>query len=127
MEPSDLTALLGGHHFSMPDRIERGMWPHPPLRIGHLIKHLAALLSSRAWFPKAFRRAVPGEMVPDVAVVECRGPSEYIVHLQSSEASGLTVAGYRATAFHSPSSAAEFYLRTGLRLPGDLDGWKVAE
>lgn len=127
MDPSDLTELLGGHHFSMPERIARGMWPHSPLKLESLVAHLAAVLSSRRWFPEPFAPPRSGEPVADIAVVECRGPSEYIVHLQASGPSGLTVAGYVARTFDSAATAAEHYLRVGLRLPGNLDGWKVVE
>ncbi|HEX4337029.1 MAG TPA: hypothetical protein VH062_14020 [Polyangiaceae bacterium] len=127
MHPDRLTDLLAGRHFNMPDRIDFGMWPHPPLTMPDIVQHLSRVVADQTWFPKPFRPAEPGEPVPDLVVIERRSAEEFIVHLQASGPTGFTVAGALSRTFRSAEDAATFYLRTGMRLPGDLDGWKVVE
>ncbi len=127
MDADTLTEILSGKHLSMPDRVVRGVWPHPPLILADLVEHLAKIVASRDWFPKPFRRAEPGHLVADLTAVERRGAHEYIVHVQRSGPSGFTVAGAAERRFHSPRDAAAFFLRAEYRLPGDIDGWKVVE
>ena len=116
MDPDTLTQILEGHHFSMPDRIALGAWPHQPLQFSHLAQHLAKVIASREWFPKPFRAAAPGEFVADVTVIERKNPRSYVVHVQRSGASGLTVATASMDAFSNPEDAAAFFLRTEHRL-----------
>lgn len=127
MDADSLTQILAGRHFNMPERIDRGIWPHPPLRFSDLVKHLAGVLTTREWFPEMFTPARSGDIVPDVVAVERRNSREYVVHMQSSGPSGFTVAGTASRSFRSPDEAAAFFLRVAFRLPGDLDGWKVIE
>lgn len=76
MDKDSLTEILSGHHLNMPERVARGIWPHPPLRFGDLVRHLAEIVSSQQWFPAPFVAATPGEFVADVTAIERRGQSE---------------------------------------------------
>jgi hypothetical protein len=105
MDVNTLTQILEGHHFSMPDRIALGAWPHEPLQFTYLVQHLAKVIASREWFPKPFRAATPGEFVADVTVIERKNPRSYVVHVQRSGASGLTVAAASTHTFSTPESA----------------------
>ena len=127
MDANSLTQILAGRHFNMTERIERGIWPHPPLKFCDLVRHLAEVLASQEWFPEKFIPARPGHIVADVVVVERSGSRDYVVHMQSSGPSGFTIAGSGSRTFQSPDEAAEFFLHVAHRLPGDLDGWKVIE
>lgn len=52
MDNETLLLLLKGGHLSMPDRIARGAWPHPPLYFAAVANFLAAVLEqNEAWFP----------------------------------------------------------------------------
>jgi hypothetical protein len=125
MDRDMLTEILAGRHFNMPDRVARGAWPHEPLAFSALVQHLSAVISSRQWFPGPFQPAKSGEWVADVTVIENIRPDLLIVHVQRSGASGRTIAESFERRFSSPVDAADFFLRTEHRLPGDLDGWKV--
>lgn len=125
MDDESLTDLLSGRHFSMPERIRRGIWPHAPLPYETVASHLARLIRARPWFPLLFIPARPGEEVPDVTAIERREDRTYVVHLQRSGPSGRTVAGKAARVFDTAEKAAVFFLEAELRLPGDLDGWQV--
>jgi hypothetical protein len=122
-----LIALISGAHFSMEERIRQGAWPHPPLRLRDLVAHLARVLESRDWFPRAWHPAEPGAAVADLTVIERRGPGDFLVHFQRSGPSGFTVAERGQRAFRKAEDAASFYLTAEFHLPGDLDGWKVTE
>ena len=122
-----LTAIVSGVHFNMEERIRRGAWPHPPLRLGDLVAHVAHVIESRDWFPRAWQPARPGAQVADLTVIERRGPNDFVVHLQRSGPSGFTVAQRGEREFQHAEQAAAFYLKAEFQLPGDLDGWKVVE
>jgi hypothetical protein len=127
VDADSLTEILSGRHFSMPERISRGLWPHEPMRLGDLVRHLSGVIRSRPWFPALFCPAAPGEVVADVTTIERRGPHEYIVHVQRSGASGFTIAATGSSTFTSAEAAAAEFLRQEFRLPGDLDGWTIVE
>ena len=61
----------------MPERIERGLWPHPPLKFSAVVGHLAQVLKSEKWFPREWKPAVPGESIWEGGVIE-RKLSGYI-------------------------------------------------
>jgi len=120
-----LTELLAGRHINMPERIARGAWPHAPLGFADLVNHLAGIVSHRRWFPQPWRECFsPCDPVADLTVIERRGESRYVVHIRRSGAS-MNLAEEGERVFADPADAAEFYLRTELHLPGDLDGWRV--
>jgi hypothetical protein len=125
MDANSLIEILSGRHFNMAERIERGIWPHPPLRFDDLVEQLAEVVSVQLWFPREFRPARPGEMVADVTVIERRGPENYVLHMQRSGPTGATIAASGSRLFTSPKFAASEFLKLEFRLPGDLDGWVV--
>ncbi len=127
MDEESLTEILSGRHFSVPERIERGLWPHAPLRLKDVIAHLSALIQTRPWFPKAFRPARSGELVADVTAIEHQKNGEYVVHYQRSSYSLLLHGASGSHRFKEPEDAAAFFLKIEFNLPGDLDGWKVIE
>ena len=124
MQPEMLTELLAGRHINMSERIARGAWPHEPLRFADLVAHLAGVISRQDWFPRVRRERRPDEPVVDTSVIERQSDSRYVVHFQQAGAlMNLVAEGQKV--FEDPVAAAECYLRAELRLPGDLDGWKV--
>jgi len=71
-----LTFLWYGGHISMPDRISRGLWPRPPLKIADIIRHFVQVIESEKWFPHAWKPDVPGESIWEGGVIE-RKPRGY--------------------------------------------------
>jgi hypothetical protein len=122
VDPATLTDLLAGKHLNMDERVARGAWPHPPLRYRDLVSHLVDLIRREHWFPAPL--PTTAGTAPDYVIIEHRGFANYLVHSQSSNAWG-GVAGRGCRRFFRPQAAARFYLKWGLHLPGDLDGWKV--
>jgi hypothetical protein len=126
MDSETLTFLLRGEHLNMPERIERGLWPHPPLSFFDIVRHLAKVLESEKWFPREWKAAVAGESVCESGVIERQSPSRYIYRAQRHHPTNPCVlAEQTEKVFTSPEDAARFYLKWDLNLPGDLDGWKV--
>src|ERR1700689_3249609 len=126
MDSATLTLLLRGEHLSMPDRIERGLWPHAPLEFGEVVNPLAAILNAEKWFPFEWREAEPGRAINERPVVERREADLFICYAQRSDPSDsrrLVSRGERP--FRTAEGAARWYLKWALNLPGDLDGWKV--
>jgi hypothetical protein len=128
LDEETLTFLLRGRHMNMPDRIARGLWPHPPLKYGDLLQHLTEILERETWFPFEWKSPINGEYVGESMSIERRGPRSFVCR----------AAGYHPgipnlltrlleKEFRSARKAADFYLRSALHLPGDLDGWKVVK
>ena len=112
----------------MPDRISRGLWPHPPLKFADVLDHLATILESGQWFPCEWRAAIPGEPVHEGGVIERKSPARYVYRCQRHHPIQPTVlADSTEKVFGSPIEAARHYLQWDLQLPGDLDGWQVVE
>ena len=110
----------------MPERIERGLWPHPPLKFSVVIAHLSKVLESEQWFPREWKPAVPGEAVWEGGVIERQSSSRYVYRRQRPQPINPTVlAEQTEKVFSSAEEAARHYLKWDLNLPGDLDGWKV--
>jgi hypothetical protein len=121
MDADTLTFLLRGGHMNMPDRIERGAWPHPPLKFEDVMRHLVGVLESEEWFPNEWKPDRVGEM----GVIECR-PWSYVYRCQRFHPTNPSVrADYIEKVFGTAEEAARCYLKWDLNLPGDLDGWKV--
>ena len=59
----------------MPERIKRGVWPHPPLEFKAIVDHLAGVVRERVWFPRPFVPSKPGEPVADATAIERRSDS----------------------------------------------------
>ena len=126
MDPESLTYLLGGGHYNVPDRIERGIWPHPPLRFESLVQHLSQVISARDWFPYEPQPHQPGAAVDEFGVIEHVAPNRFVYHAQRGYAlNPHSVAEASKTDFSSAEAAARHYLTWSLHLPGDLDSWRV--
>ena len=120
MDAETLTFLLRGGHVNMPERLERGIWPHPPLAFQHVVQHLAAVLTRSEWFPCAPADAAEG------AWVERLAEGRFAVHRRRNHPIVPTmVAECSQRVFASATEAAADYLKWNLGLPGDLDGWRV--
>jgi hypothetical protein len=127
MDLETLTLLLHGQHLNIPDRIARGLWPHPPLRFDDVLQHLAGILRREAWFPNPWQPQVPGQLVAEGSVIEKQG-KHYIYRSQRAVPSNpFILAEEFERKFMTAEDAASHYLQWDLRLPGDLDGWKVVK
>jgi len=111
----------------MPDRLERGVWPHPALSFDEVADFLAKVLKQGdIWFPFQREPHRPGEVVREGGTIERQGENRYIYRAIASHAlSPRTTLHATETTFLTPRDAALHYLRWDLNLPGDLDGWKV--
>jgi hypothetical protein len=126
MDPATLTCLLRGEHLDMPSRIERGLWPHPPLKLSELVSHLVGVLQSERWFPREWKPAQPGEPIWEGGVIERQSSSRYVYRAQTHHPTRPDIlAGQTEMVFSSPEDAARHYLKWDLSLPGKLDGWSV--
>ncbi len=126
MDSETLTFLLRGGHLNMPERIKRGLWPHPPLKFSEIVRHLVKVLESEKCFPREWKPAVPGESVFEGGVIECQSLSKYVYRTQRHHPINPNVlAEQTEMIFALSEEALRFYLKWDLNLPGDLDGWKV--
>jgi len=126
MDAETLTFLLSGGRLSLSERIERGLWPHPPLILSNLVCHLACIIEAEQWFPRPWRPAVAGEPIWEGGVIERISPRRYIYRTQHHHPLYPTLlAGQTEKVFISSNRAAAYYLKWDLNLPGDLDGWQV--
>ncbi len=126
MDDDTLTLLLRGGHLTLEERTRRGLWPHPPLRIRELARIVARRVREDGWFPRPRREHVAGEPVDEHGVIERRGPLRYVYRAQRHAATDPRLLVETAELrFFTAGAAARHYLRWDLRLPGDLDGWKV--
>jgi len=125
MDDETLISLLCGQHLSMPDRLARGVWPHPPLQYSDLVHHLAELLRREVSFPRPWRSHEPGRVVHDGGVIERCGDKFLYRWQRANPVNPLVLAEHSERTFESAEEAASHYLTSDLHLPGDLDGWKV--
>ena len=51
MDKETLLFLLKGGHMDMTTRIEKGLWPHPPLRLKECIETICEYLETNKYFP----------------------------------------------------------------------------
>lgn len=121
-----LTRLLKGEHFGMECRRRLGLWPSEPLRYADLVAHLARVLETVEWFPFEIPVSAPGEPVREGIYVRREAADRYVCVTHRTMADHpLRLAGHGERVFHSSYSAAEYYLKWELNLPGRLDGWLV--
>jgi hypothetical protein len=126
MDSKTLTFLLAGSHISISDRIERGLWPHEPLKFDELVRCLVDAIKSQTWFPFALKPNIPGESVWEGGVLERVSETTYVYHSQRRDPQNpVLMAAQSERIFFSAEEAARYYLQVNLNLPGDLDGWKV--
>ena len=128
MDSETLTFLLRGGHLNMEERKAKGIWPHPPLRFGDLVRHLAEVLAQEKWFPFEPAPHAEDELVYEGVLVEREEAHRFVCHLQRAHPLfPRQLAEQTTKVFTKPEDAAAFYLRWNLFLPGDLDSWKVVE
>jgi hypothetical protein len=128
MDEEILTMLLRGEHISMPDRVARGLWPHPPLNFSEVLAQLTRLLNQHKWFPREWTPHREGEPVHEGGAVERQGLGRYVYRAARAHTiESHVLAQETERVFSSAEDAARYYLKWDLRLPGDLDGWKVIE
>lgn len=110
----------------MADRIERGLWPHPPMKLSEVANHLAMILSEEHWFPHKWHPHLQGHPVHEGGVIERKSSTNYVYRTARTwPANPFVTAEVTEKVFSNPAEAAAFYLKWDLHLPGDLDGWKV--
>ncbi len=126
MDSETLTLLLRQGHLDMKTRIERGIWPHPPLKYDDVLQHLIKVIEKETWFPRIWEAAVTGKAVKEGGVIERQSPNKYIYHSQRHLASNPYILAEEGhTEFDTAEAIAKHYLKWDLHLPGDLDGWEV--
>ncbi|MCP4374239.1 MAG: hypothetical protein GY797_39975 [Deltaproteobacteria bacterium] len=119
MDDETLTYLLKGGHINVPDRISKGIWPHPPLKYKEVLSHLVRIIQEAEWFPCDLSSGKEG-----VVIQNKKG--KYICHsLQYSAFGAPIVSEQKQHKFKTATEAADFFLKWDLFLPGDLDSWKV--
>jgi hypothetical protein len=126
MDSETLTFLLRQGHLDMKTRVERGIWPHAPLKYDDVLQHLVQIIKKETWFPRVWESAVEGKPIYEGGVIERKSPNKYVYHSQRHQAySPYILAEEMHKEFNSAESIAKHYLKWDLNLPGDLDGWKV--
>lgn len=128
MDEETLTILLSGGHLSMPERIARGAWPHPPLKAAEVLPHLTNLIQQSKWFPRRFKPHREGQPVHEGGTIERQGPDRYVCRAaRAHPIQPYELAQGTERIFARADDAARYYLEWDLNLPGDLDGRKVIE
>jgi hypothetical protein len=124
MDETTLTRLLTGEHLNMTERLERGLWPHPPIPLETVLQHLTNLIKRSRWFP---REPDPTQTaINEYGTIERLSDGRFVYRSQRAQPwNPRLLAGSMERPFSTAREAAEFYLRRDLNLPGDLDGWKV--
>ena len=126
MDDELLMTLLRGEHVAMDLRIERGMWPHAPLRLADLVARIAQELEPARWFPRPWAPAQEGRVVHEGGTIERVGRMRYVYRAQRHHPLAPTLlAEQTERVFFTAAGAARFYLRWDLNLPGSLDGYQV--
>lgn len=103
----------------MEERVQKGLWPHPPLEYTDVLKHLSSLIQSQEWFPRDI--AIPRE---GIFIQNVNG--KFICHCLAYGPFGNRRENEdKSYEFNNAKDAADYYLRNDLHIPGDLDGWVV--
>ncbi|MDF1746913.1 MAG: hypothetical protein P1V19_24700 [Gimesia sp.] len=119
MDSETLTFLLSGGHLNMEERSARGIWPHPPIAYSVVQTHLVQIIQNREWFPCDLSEGRDGVIIQNCG-------NTFVCHLLDYSYMGAPIISSQSQQlFITPEEAADYYLKRGLRLPGDLDGWKV--
>ncbi len=128
MDSETIIFLLKGGHLNVEERKEKGIWPHPPLILSDLVDELVKYIKTHKWFPYEWVERKNGELIDDVSVIEKVNDKKFVYRSRAASPYDLTIITAKIEKkFKSPTKAAEYYLRNELRLPGDLDSWKVVE
>lgn len=112
----------------MPERIERGLWPHPPLKLTEVVEVVAHCISNAEWFPRPWQPAEEGKPVHEGGTVQRISPGRFVYRAQRAHPlDPRALAETVETAFPTAERAARHFIKWDLHLPGDLDGWKVID
>jgi hypothetical protein len=112
----------------MPERLERGIWPHPPLRFADVVQTLADYLRNCETFPDLRISPHEDRLIRDGGRIRRLGLDRYLYRAQLSDPLDPgTITQSGEVSFSTAEEAAQHYLSCDLRLPGDLDGWKVID
>jgi len=79
MDPDTMTNLLRGGHIEMPERIRRGLWRHPPIKIKELFNNPVGLSEKESWFPGTIEEM--GLDTPDIEgqiTIENKGNNKFV-------------------------------------------------
>ena len=125
MDSETLTLLSQGQHINMPDRLARGLWPHPPMHFCDLEQHLAGILRCGTSFPRLWLAHRKGQVVVEGGVIDKHGDGYIYRSQRAVPLNPRVLAETSELRFSSAEEAAVHYLHWDLHLPGDLDGWKV--
>ena len=77
MNPEILTFLVRGRKIGMPDRSERRLCPHPPMKLSEVEQLLAGILGTKHRFPRECHGQKQGQAVHEGEVIERKRPSKY--------------------------------------------------
>ena len=112
----------------MPDRIAAGDRPHAPLSYEDVVRHFVRVLETDGCFPHRWAPPIGGEPVNEAGSIERQANRTFIYRSARARPSNPhAVAEVTEKTFTDSFEAADWYLRWELRLPGDLDGWKVID
>jgi len=123
-----LKFLLEGGHLSISDRKALGIWPHEALNFDDLVTFLVPIVEEQGFFPKAWEEHQEGEIVSENIVIEKDQSGKFVIRSRRHHPTKPTILAEESENwFQNPKDVCAFYLKWGLSLPGDLDGWKVEE
>lgn len=112
----------------MPTRTEKKLWPHSPLRLKECIDVILEFLKSNKYFPVAWVGKKNGDLIGDMIVIEKINENKFLCRYRYSDPINLLkISEIGEKVFKCGYEAVEYYLRSALYLPGDLDGWKVID
>jgi hypothetical protein len=122
--------IMAGRHFSMPERVSLGLWPHPPIKYEWLVSALASGLSRTRFFPDEPGASRAGMAVRETFTVENVGNGFVGRASGASPLNPRVIERTIESRFPSAREAAKWYLQWQLgiapdRLPARLDGWVV--
>jgi hypothetical protein len=127
MDENTLLFLLRGGHLSMSDRIEKGLWPHPPLKYSDVVECVTKAVELETWFPLEWK-PIEGKSIREGGIIERLSSSKYIYRSYRHQAINPTILAEQSEiVFKSSQAVVRYYLKWDLHLPGDLDGWQVTD
>jgi hypothetical protein len=128
MDNETVLFLLKDGHIDMTERFKKRIWPHPPLFFSHIVNILAGYLKLNRCFPSPWIERKDGELIDDSSVIEKTDDKNFTYRSRRAHPINLTKIGINIKkTFKTAESAAEYYLRNDLNLPGDLDGWVILD
>jgi hypothetical protein len=120
--------LVSGGHLDMPERLRRGLWPHPPLKLTEVVEIVADCISRSEWFPCSWQPAEEGKPVHEGGTIQQIDPRHFLYRAQRAHPLRPRVLAETVeTEFSTAEGAARHFIKWDLHLPGDLDGWKVID